>query len=198
LKIALLEVFKMNRKIYVLLTDTGTIFTKMIKLYTKKPLNHASIVVDEHFNKVYSFGRRNPRNPFMAGFVKENIRGGLFRNADCAIYCVTITEKQFQMIIAKIREMEEHREDYKYNLIGLIAVMLNMEIDRKNAFFCSHFVAALLEESGIPINKQKPLSLVTPHDIKESASLELVFEGKLSSYFQNDYQAYQTSSVGVI
>ncbi|WP_040204642.1 hypothetical protein [Neobacillus jeddahensis] len=188
----------MNRKIYVLLTDTGTIFTKMIKLYTKKPLNHASIVVDEHFNKVYSFGRRNPRNPFIGGFVKEDIREGLFRNADCAIYCVTITENQFQTITAKIREIEENKDEYRYNLIGLIAVMLNMEIDRKNAFFCSHFVAALLEDSGVPIKKQKPLSLVTPHDIKESASLELVFEGKLSSYFQKEYPLYQTSSVGVI
>ncbi|MFJ7728799.1 hypothetical protein ACIQXV_22070 [Neobacillus sp. NPDC097160] len=188
----------MNRKIYVLLTDTGTIFTKIIKLYTKKPHNHASIVIDDHFNKVYSFGRRNPRNPFMAGFVQENIRGGFFRNADCAIYCVTITEKQFQKIIAKIKEMEEHKDDYRYNLIGLIAVMLNMEIDRKNAFFCSHFVAALLEESGIPIKKQKPLSLVTPHDIKESASLELIYEGNLSSYVQNYYQEYCTDRVEVI
>ncbi|MFK9094517.1 hypothetical protein [Bacillus salipaludis] len=188
----------MNRKIYVLLTDTGTIFTKIIKLYTKKPHNHASIVIDDHFNKVYSFGRRNPRNPFMAGFVQENIRGGFFRNADCAIYCVTITEKQFQKIIAKIKEMEEHKDDYRYNLIGLIAVMLNMEIDRKNAFFCSHFVAALLEESGIPIKKQKPLSLVTPHDIKESASLELIYEGNLSRYVQNYYQEYCTDRVEVI
>jgi hypothetical protein len=187
---ALLEVLKMNRKVYILLTDTGTVLTKIIKLYTKKPLNHASIVIDEHFNKVYSFGRRNPRNPFMAGFVEENIRGGIFRNADCAIYCVTITEKQFQTMIGKISEMEEHKEDYRYNLIGLIAVMLNMEIDRKNAFFCSHFVATILEESGIDIKNHKPLSLVTPDDIKESSSLELIYEGKLSSYITNYHQNY--------
>ena len=64
--------------------------------------------------------------------------------------------------------------------------MFNLELDRKNAFFCSHFVAALLEESGVKINKQKPLSLVTPDDIKESTSLELVYEGKLSSYFADE------------
>lgn len=193
----------MDRKIYVLLTDTGTFFTKMIKLYTKKPHNHASLVIDEHFNMVYSFGRRNPRNPFIAGFVKENIRGSLFRNADCAIYCVTITEKQFQKIIGKIREMEANKDDYRYNLLGLIAVVLNMEFDRKNAYFCSHFVATILEESGIQINKQKPLSLVTPHDIKESASLDLIYEGKLSSYFMkcqqnNFYHEFQSNRVDVI
>ncbi len=188
----------MSRKVYVLLTDTGTIFTKMIKLYTKKPLNHASLAIDEQFNKVYSFGRKKQRNPFLAGFVQENLRGGLFKNANCAIYCITITECQFQKLIEKIREMEKQKDHYRYNLLGLVAVMLNMEINRKNAFFCSHFVAAVLEESGISIKHHKPLSLVTPNDIKESASLKLIYEGKLSSYFHNDIQEYANKSVEVV
>jgi hypothetical protein len=192
----------MSRKVYVLLTGTGTVLGKIIKLYTRKPLNHASIAIDDQFNKVYSFGRRNPRNPFFAGFVEENIRGGLFRNADCAIYCITITEQQFQKMIDKLRDMEENKENYRYNLIGLIAVVLNLEMNRKNAFFCSHFVAAILEESGIDLKNQKPLSLVTPHDIKESASLELVYEGKLSAFitdFQhNYYQEYDSERIEVI
>jgi hypothetical protein len=170
------------RKVYVLLTDTGTVLTKLIKLYTKKPHNHASIALDDQLWNVYSFGRRRPRNPFMAGFVRENTRGGIFRNADCAIYCCSITEMQYENICLKIKEIERNKNEYRYNLLGLFAVMVNMEFDRKNAFFCSHFVAALLEESGVEINKQKPLSLVTPNDIKESSSLKLVYEGKLSSY----------------
>lgn len=180
----------MDRKVYVLLTDTGTIFTRMIKLYTRKPLNHASIALDDQLSSVYSFGRKRSSNPFIAGFVRENIHDGLFRNADCAIFCCSITEKQFQKINHKINEMEENKQDYKYNLIGLFAVMINIEFDRKKAFFCSHFVATVLEESGIEINHQKPLSLVTPSDIKDSASLELVYEGKLSSYFTDPHQKY--------
>lgn len=171
------------RKVYVILTDTGTVLTKMIKLYTKKPHNHASIALDDQLWDVYSFGRKRPRNPFIAGFVRENIRGGIFRNADCEIYCCTLTEKQYETICQKIKEIEENKQNYRYNLLGLFAVMFNMEFDRKNAFFCSHFVAALLKESGIEINKQKPLSLVTPDDIKEASSLELVYEGKLADYF---------------
>jgi hypothetical protein len=180
----------MNQKIYFLFTDTGTILSRMIKLYTKKPLNHASIALDYQLLDVYSFGRKRPNNPFLAGFVRENIRDGFFKDADCAIFCCTITENQFQKIIWKIGEMEKNKHDYKYNLIGLIAVMMNMELDRKNAFFCSHFVATVLEESGIEINHHKPLSLVTPYDIKESSSLELVYEGKLASYFTDSNQKY--------
>ncbi|OLS41870.1 hypothetical protein [Bacillus sp. MRMR6] len=171
------------RKVYVLLTDTGTVLTKIIKLYTKKQHNHASIALDDELWDVYSFGRKRPSNPFLAGFVRENIRGGIFRKADCAIYCCTISEEQYETVCRKIREIEANKSDYRYNLLGLFAVMFNMEFDRKNAFFCSHFVAALLEECGVEINKRKPLSLVTPDDIKKSTSLELVYEGKLSSYF---------------
>jgi hypothetical protein len=172
----------MTRKVYILLTDTGSVLTRLIKLYTKKPLNHASIVLDDHFSQVYSFGRKKPSNPFFGGFVQENIRGGLFRDADCAIFCCTLNEQQFLQLKNKIKVMEENRHAYKYNFIGLFAVMLNKEFNRKNAFFCSHFVADLLQESGVPINRQKPLSLITPHDIKESPSLEFLYEGKLSSY----------------
>lgn len=57
----------MNRdvEIYVLLTNTGTLFSKTIRWYTKNMLNHASIAFDSDLNEVYSFGRKNPSNPFL-------------------------------------------------------------------------------------------------------------------------------------
>lgn len=50
----------MNRdvEIYVLLTNTGTLFSKTIRWYTKNMLNHASIAFDRDLNEVYSFGRK--------------------------------------------------------------------------------------------------------------------------------------------
>jgi hypothetical protein len=172
----------MQRKVYVLLTDTGTVFTKIIKLFTKKPHNHASIALDEKLNRVYSFGRKRPKNPFIGGFVKENVREGLFKNANCAIYSYTISENQYEIMNNKILEIEMNRHSYKYNFLGLFAVILNKEIERKNAFFCSHFVAAILEESGIQAKNQKPLSLVTPYELKDSFPLNLEYEGKLAYY----------------
>ena len=65
-----------EKKVYILLTDTGTLFTKLIKLYTKKPYNHASISFDLELLEVYSFGRKTARNPFIGGFVKEDVNKG--------------------------------------------------------------------------------------------------------------------------
>lgn len=60
-----------EKKIYLLLTDTGTLFSKLIKCYTKKPYNHASIAFDGELSTVYSFGRKKPKNPFCADLFRK-------------------------------------------------------------------------------------------------------------------------------
>ncbi|GIN38973.1 MULTISPECIES: hypothetical protein [Heyndrickxia] len=171
-----------QRKIYLLLTDTGTMFTRMIKLFTQEPLNHASLAFDDNLVEVYSFGRKNMRNPFIGGFVKENIRTGLFKHAKCAIYSCTVSEKQYQEMRRKIINFENNKQNYKYNLIGLIGVLFNIEIERKNAYFCSQFVASVLKDSGVVLIN-KPLAFVTPSDLKATSPFQLVYEGKLNFYF---------------
>lgn len=173
----------MNRKLYILLTDTGSLLTKMIKLYTKKPYNHVSLSLDGHLLHVYSFGRKRPRNPLIGGFVKENIQTGVFKQAECAVYSCTITDEQFHKIKEHILEMEKQQHHYRYNFIGLFAVAFNKKLDRRNAFFCSQFVATVLKESGV-IDISKPPCLVTPHDLQEVNSFQLIYQGNLEDYFQ--------------
>ncbi|WP_141433808.1 hypothetical protein [Bacillus sp. 03113] len=174
-----------EQKVYILLTDTGTIFSRLIKLYTRKPLNHASIAFDQQLLHVYSFGRKKSGNPFIAGFVKENIQGDLFKKASCAIYSCSISEAQYNTMLEKIKKMEAQKQLYKYNFLGVFAVVFNKRMDRKNAFFCSHFVATILDECGINTPYQKPLSLVTPNDLKELPSLQLEYNGKLVYYLSH-------------
>lgn len=170
-----------EKKVYVLLTNTGTLFTKTIKLYTRKQYNHASIAFDENLKDVYSFGRKRPRNPFIGGFVRENIKEGLFKNATCAVYCLTINETEYNRMQGYIKQIEANKEKYRYNFIGLFAVILNKQLKRDNAFFCSQFVASVLKQSG-SIDFNIPLSLVTPHDLQVADNLELVYQGKLKDY----------------
>lgn len=175
----------MNREkmIYILLTDTGTILTRMIKFYTKKPYNHASIAFDENLIEVYSFGRKIANNPFIGGFVKEDLRSVVFKRADCAIYSLSITYDEYQKMYEYIQEIAVKQELYRYNFIGLFGVMFKKPIKRKNAFFCSHFVASVLKKSK-DIKFEKELSMVEPSDLLNSADFQLVFEGKLID-FQN-------------
>ncbi|MFD2444577.1 hypothetical protein ACFSO7_11425 [Bacillus sp. CGMCC 1.16607] len=171
----------MERKVYLLLTDTGTLFTRMIKLYTNKPYNHASISFDSQLAEVYSFGRKSPRNPFIGGFVKENIQDGLLKHSNCAIYCCTLTEYQYQKMKNFIQSIEEQKHCYRYNLLGLFAIILNKKLKRENAFFCSEFVATVLNK-GENFHFSKPLSLVTPHDLQQSSNFQKIYQGSLKDF----------------
>ena len=173
-----------RKKIYLLLTDTGTLFTRMIKLYTRKPYNHASIVFDEDFNEVYSFGRKRPQNPFIGGFVNEDVRQGLFKNARCAIYSFDVSETQMDKMKTLIRKIEMEKHLYRYNLLGLITFIINKPYQRKRAFFCSEFVAHVLDEGGIR-QLQKPISLISPNDLRNMKDLQLEFEGQLAELLED-------------
>ncbi|WP_428912267.1 hypothetical protein [Niallia sp. Krafla_26] len=175
-----------KRKIYILLTDTGTVLTRMIKFYTKKPYNHASIAFDAELMEVYSFGRKKPKNSFIGGFVKENIDSPLFLQADCAIYSLTISIDEYKKMHQYIQEIASKKDHYHYNFIGLFGVLFKKPIKRKSAFFCSQFVASVLKESNISQFEQKDLSLIKPSDIIDLADFQFVFEGKLEDYIDRN------------
>lgn len=170
-----------ERKIYILLTDTGTLFTRLIKLYTKSPLNHASLALDINLKELYSFGRKNPHNPFNGGFVQENIKNHPFKRATCEVYSCLISEKEYRRLTESIKKLKNNEKDYKYNLLGLFGIILNREVKRKNAYFCSQFVTALLYKNGIKLTDKSP-GLTTPQDIRNSDRITLEYGGMLCDY----------------
>lgn len=60
------------KKIYIVISQTGTILSKTIKLITKKKYNHVSISFNKDICNMYSFGRINPYNPFIGKYIKEH------------------------------------------------------------------------------------------------------------------------------
>lgn len=170
-----------EKKIYLLLTDTGTFFTRIIKLFTRKPYNHASIALNSDLSVVYSYGRKSVRNPFVGGFVKEDLNSSLFKQADCVVYSLTVTSDQIKNINSYIRQFEARKDHFSYNLLGLFGIVLNRPIKRKNAFFCSQFVASVLKECNI-IHFEKDIALLKPSDLYTSSTFQFVYEGKLKEY----------------
>jgi hypothetical protein len=172
------------KNIYILLTDTGTLLNKMIGLYTKAAMNHASIALDKELYEVYSFGRKDQSNPFQAGFVKENMRGHIFEQAKCSVYTLRVPITQYDSLRAIIQSFETNEHCYSYNLLGLVLLTLNLPVERKYAYFCSEFVASTLSRAGISVT-DKPAPLVKPCDFAHSPSLQLVFQGKLQHYLEH-------------
>lgn len=82
-------------QIYILLSNPKTWVAKMIGLYTRAPFNHASIAFDPELREVYSFGRKHPLIPIYGGFVKEDIHGGVFAKATCALYSCKVSKETY-------------------------------------------------------------------------------------------------------
>src|SRR5690625_148046 len=172
------------KKGYILLTDTRSVLTRLIRLYTKGPYNHASIAFDPELSEVYSFGRKSERNPFIGGFVKEDLKSRLLVEANCAIYSFEATEDQLDKMREYVREMAEKKSQYRYNFLGLFGFIINKPIDRKNHFFCSQFVASVLAEGHV-LMFSKPLALIAPSDFRNLVNFELVYQGRLMDYKAN-------------
>lgn len=180
-----------QEKVYIVLTDTRSILSQFIKLYTRKRYNHVSISFDAELQDIYSFGRKKVGNPFKGGFIKENMREGLYQHADCIIYSLSVTKQQLQYLKNKIQVMKKQKEIYRYHILGLFGFFINKPIYRKNAYFCSQFVATLLDTCNA-IQFEKPLALITPSDFEQFNQLQLLYEGDLQSYLQQ-YEENQVS-----
>ena len=105
------------KKIYLVLTHTGTTLSTIIKCYTKDEFSHISIALDEELNEMYSFGRLHANNPFIGGFVHESIDFGTFKrfkNTQTEIYSLEIDNNKYEDISNEINAFKNN-----YNLADL-------------------------------------------------------------------------------
>lgn len=156
--------------------------SKLIKCYTRKEYCHVSLALDENLDKMYSFGRLNPYNPFIGGFVHEGINIGTFgrfKNTSALIYSLDLDDRQYRKIKRTIRRMEKRRKIYRFNTIGLFASALNIRIKRNNYFYCAEFVKYLMDigelELGLP-------EIVKPMDFEKIDNLQLEYTGILREF----------------
>ena len=169
------------KKIYIILTYTGTILSKIVKIYTRKEYSHVSISLDQDLNKMYSFGRLNPYNPFIGGFVHEGIDRGTFKRfkkTKTKIYSLEIEEEKYEKLEEIIENIQEKKNLYRFNLIGLLAVTLNVRIKREKCFYCAEFVKYVLEESDVTSLPE----VIKPNDFEQVEGLDVVYKGILKEY----------------
>ncbi|OMF79307.1 hypothetical protein [Paenibacillus glucanolyticus] len=173
-----------DRSVFILLTNTGTLFTKVIQGYTRAPYNHASISFNRELSELYSFGRKNPNNPLNGGFVKEDLRTGTFSkypNTTCVIYELRVSERDIEKMKRVLQAFIRKDKKYFYNILGVLGIALKEPIEFSNSYFCSQFVAEILHRSGVRLWDKLP-ALVTPDDFRQSERLDLIYEGKLCEY----------------
>lgn len=168
--------------LYIVLTRTNTIISKLIQMFKKDKYTHAAISLDNELDHMYSFGRRNPYNPFIGRFRKEDINEGVYgfcKSLPGAIIEVEVTQQQYEKAKELLTEFISHSDRYKYNYRGLIHSLLDKPLYIEDRFLCSEFVYYILKESGVS-DLKIPRNLVRPQNL-------LTIEGKI--IYQGDLKA---------
>ena len=170
------------KKIYIILTHTGTALSKIIKGFTKDEFSHVSIALDIELKEMYSFGRLNQYNPFWGGFVHEYIDKGTFKRfykTRAKVYSLEITEQQYESIKNYIEQIKNNKENYKFNIIGLFAAGFHKKIKKQKSFYCAEFVKYVMEKADI---KSDLPDIVKPEDFKNIKGLQEIYGGLLRKY----------------
>ena len=168
--------------VYILLTRSRTLLSQLIHAVTGDTYTHVSIAYDDELKTLCSFARRNPRFPLPAGLVREDLSSGYFemnRYIPCALLMMPLSIEAHERVRKAVSQMFHEQKSYHYDLNGLIRCLLGIEGRRRNRYFCSMFVAEILQKSGAINCSTKP-SLMKPQDFMGVKEFSCVYHGRLS------------------
>lgn len=175
---------KQEEYIYIMLSRTNTLLGNMIRAGLGVSYNHCSLSLDESLETIYSFGRKELRNVFLAGFVQESKNNGFFRvhnTSDIIVIRMSVSSQEKERLCEIIADFQASKDLYRYSLLGLVYCYFGIPVKRKNKYFCSQFVTEVLLEAGIQVF-DKPATLVRPHDFLDLPSTKFIYTGQIKNY----------------
>ena len=170
------------KTIYILLTRSGTLLSKLVYAVTGASYTHASMAFDEELDCLYSSTRKNGYTMFPAGPSKEYLNKGVFRlrgDAPCALYALEVTDEAYVRARRRAEHMMARGELYRFNTLGLILCALHIRWQRRRHYFCSQFVSEVLQKSGA-LDLPKPSTLMHPSDYAGLPQLRCLYRGTLA------------------
>ena len=170
------------KQIYFVLTYTGTILSRIVRIFMKDEYGHVSLSLDKDLTQMYSFGRLNPYNTFRGGFVHEHVHGGTFKRfkkTSAKVVCLEVNDEQYNKLVKNIKEFEEKKDDFKFNTLGLFAVYFKKRIEREKRFYCAEFVKYIIEEADINLNLPE---IIRPQDFNYINQSTQIYKGLLREY----------------
>lgn len=176
-----------EKEIYIVVSQTGSIVSRILKRITGAEYNHASIALDSELHNMYSFGRRYTYFPWYGGFVAESPEFGAFKrfsDTRAVIISIPVTERAYKKIEARLNEMLKNKNDYHYDIIGLLLAYFNIIYKRDHHYYCSDFVRELLVQFGVE-DSELFMPIVQPQHFLNIPDSRVVYRGKLSEYSES-------------
>jgi len=178
------------KTVYLLLTRSATLLSAVIHRFTNAPYTHVSLGTtfeDGAFGAFYSFGRKICRYPLPAGFIEEKLYSGYFGahpDTRCTLIALPVSDEAYATIREQLTRMSERAEIYHYSILGVLLCFWGISLRRRHHYFCSQFVAEILDNSGAA-QLPKPSALMHPIDYTDLAEAQLLFTGCVGDLLEN-------------
>lgn len=147
------------KEINILLTKYSDCVSSLVYYVCGRSYTHASISLEEEPGKYYSFNYRG----FAVETLEKHRKRGV-KHSCC--YRIQITEAAYKNIQDILRFFLAEKDSYRYTRLGVLCCVLHIPMHWERHYFCSQFVAELLERSGA-VTMRKTSSLFLPGDFIE-------------------------------
>lgn len=151
-----------NKQLYIVISQTGTLLSRILKQITGAEYNHASISLSRDLERMYSFGRRNPYNPFWGGFVIESPRTGTFKRfseTKVLVLSVSVTEEQHAELKEMLDVMWKRRRNTATTILAYVWHTSILSGSRRAAIIARSLSESFSQKVGLTArNSYVPLS----------------------------------------
>ena len=173
-----------EKKIYIVLSQTGSFPSRFLKFFTHAEFNHVSISLSPDLQIMYSFGRRFAYYPFWSGFVAESPNFGTFKrfsNSKVLVLELSVENEQYEELRSRLAKMYKIKERYRYNYLGVGLAAFHIVFRQSHCYYCSEFIRDILVECQVTDAKLLP-GIVQPMDFLSIPAAKTIYQGTLNNY----------------
>ncbi len=166
-------------KIYIVLSDTKTTFSKLASFITNRRYNHISISFEKTLSTLYSFDLK-------FNTIVEEFLNLFEQTTDFLVYSIEVTQEIKNRIEEKVLKMVNNAKLFSYSKLSLLKIAINkvlktnyftQDSDSENEFICSTFISHLFESANIQIFKKGKIA--APSDYKQNKILRFEYKTKV-------------------
>ena len=141
----------------IFMTKYDDILSNFVYLISGRGYTHVAVCFDEETQDYYTFNYK--------GFRREHPFARRRNYGKSICYKLEVPREQHSRLRGLIQQMENSQVEWKYSLWGVVLCILGIRHRIQNSYFCSQFVAELLERSEI-IRWRKHSSLYLPNQMR--------------------------------
>lgn len=173
-----------QKQIYIVVSQTGTILSRILKVITGAEYNHVSISLTNDLHTMYSFGRRHPYNPVWGGFVQESLHHGTFKRfpkTKAVVIALPVEEALYLEMESFLEKMYQEKENYGYNYLGLVLAGIRVRYSSQKRYYCSEFVQDTLLRFDL-MQSGQVAPIVKPIHFLQLFNSQAIYRGILQNY----------------